>query len=137
MAWCKQMSASASQATAFYRQVAKNKKVWTIRDANGLPAPKGTDGIRTQPFWSSQSRAEMIIKRAPAYAGFKPVEISWIDFTSRWIPGLSKDGFNIGINWAGSRATGYDLKPDEVLRNVEALLANTAAPSVQEQRLEA
>ena len=74
------MSASASQAAAFYREVAKENKLWTVRDAGGFPAPKGSDGTRAFPFWSSRSRAETIIKSVPAYAGFTPVEVSWEEF---------------------------------------------------------
>jgi len=46
----KNMSASASQAAAFYREVAKEKKLWTVEDSIGYPAPKGSDGVRAQPF---------------------------------------------------------------------------------------
>jgi hypothetical protein len=115
------MSASASQAAAFYREVAKQKKVWTVRDSSGYPVPKGSDGRRAQPFWSSPSRVEKIIKTVPAYAGFSSVEISWDDFVQKWVPGLSKDGLKVGVNWSGARATGYDLKPEEVKKAVEAL----------------
>ncbi len=115
------MSASASQAAVFYREVAKEKKVWTVRDSGGFPAPKGSDGTRSQPFWSSRSRVETIIKKVPAYSGFTPVDISWDDFVKKWVPGLSKDGLKIGVNWSGARATGYDLKPEEVKKAVESL----------------
>ena len=116
------MSASASQAAAFYRDVAKERKTWTVRDAGGYPAPKGRDGKRAQPFWSSLSRVERIIKSVPAYAGFTPEEITWEDFVQRWVPSLSEDGLKVGVNWSGARATGYDLSPCDVQRNVEALI---------------
>lgn len=115
------MSASASQAAAFYREVAKEKKLWTVSDAGGFPAPKGSDGLRAFPFWSSRSRAETITKNVPAYAGFTPVEVSWEEFVKEWIPDATKDGFNIGVNWSGARARGYDVKPEEVRKAVEAL----------------
>lgn len=44
------MGNSASQVHAFYKDVAKNKKVWTIRDEDGYPAPKTRTGQRSQPF---------------------------------------------------------------------------------------
>jgi hypothetical protein len=114
------MSQAASQAAAFYREVANNRKVWTIRDAGGYPAPKGASGKRAHPFWSSRSRVETIIKNVPAYAGFTPDEISWGDFCSAWAPGMTKDGLLVGVNWSGKRATGYDLEPGDVVRNVAA-----------------
>ena len=43
------MSQAASQAAAFYRDVAETGRVWTIRDAGGFPAPVGGSGQRSQP----------------------------------------------------------------------------------------
>lgn len=115
------MSQAASQASAFYREVAESRKVWTIRDAGGYPAPKGTSGKRAQPFWSSRSRVETIISTVPAYAGFTPEEISWDEFCSAWAPGLTRDSFHVGVNRSGKRAVGFDMAPDQVVRNVAAL----------------
>lgn len=117
------MSQSASQASAFYREVAARGSVWTIRDEGGYPAPKTSSGQRAQPFWSSQSRAENIIATVPAYAGFVPEEIAWARFCASWVPGLAADGLLVGVNWSGRRATGYDLPPGDVQRNVEAVIA--------------
>jgi len=115
------MSHAASQAAAFYREVATTRKVWTIRDGAGYPAPKGTSGKRAQPFWSSLARAERVIGTAPAYAGFAPHEISWEKFCSAWVPGLTRDGLLVGVNWSGKLVVGYDLEPAEVARNVAAV----------------
>jgi len=113
------MSNAASNATAFYRQVAKELKVWTIRDAGGFPAPKNSEGIRVQPFWSSLSRVNKIISNVPAYSSFEPYEISWKAFRDRWLPGLKKDGHLVGVNWAGPRAKGYDVDPDSVREAID------------------
>ena len=117
------MSQAGSQAWAFYREVAQSRSVWTIRDEQGFPAPKGTDGKRAQPFWSSRARVERIIKTIPGYSEFTPHEISWADFVSRWVPGLSRDEILVGLNWTGSRALGHDLEPDQVRDAVEAIIA--------------
>jgi len=117
------MSQSASQATKFYEEVAVHRKVWTIRDAGGFPAPLNSEGVRSQPFWSSLSRVEITINNVPAYSGFEPVEISWETFAQRWVPGLSKDGILVGVNWSGKNATGYDLAPDLVKKYVESHIA--------------
>ena len=53
--------------------------------------------------------------------GFLPsVEIEWTTFCERWVPGLEKDGLLVGVNWSGDRATGFDVKPRDVVANVEA-----------------
>ena len=116
------MSQAASQAAKFYREVARNKVIWTVRDKGGFPAPITPSGRRAQPFWSSRSRAEKVISSVAAYAGFEPFEISWSEFESRWVPGLTKDGLIAGVNWSGARATGYDLEPEQLLNAVTALM---------------
>jgi hypothetical protein len=118
------MSQAASQAWAFYREVAKSRVVWTVRDAGGFPAPMTSDGKRAQPFWSSRSRVERIIKSVPAYAGFEPYEISWDEFCRKWAPGLQRDGLLAGVNWSGKRAIGYDMEPEQLVRCVEAMTGN-------------
>jgi len=115
------MSNSASQANAFYEQVATSGSVWTIRDGGGFPAPLNSDGIRAMPFWSSLSRAELIIRNVEAYKGFYAVELSWQEFKSKWVPGLEKDGELVGVNWSGTQAKGYDIAPSTVVKNVESL----------------
>ena len=114
------MSNSASHASAFYKQVAASRIVWTIRDEGGIPAPLLSDGTRAMPFWSSLSRAELIIKNVSAYNGFHTIEITWEDFKEKWGPGLTKDGVLAGVNWSGIKASGYDMSPTELIDNVEA-----------------
>jgi hypothetical protein len=116
------LSQAGSQAWAFYREVAETRVVWTIRDAGGFPAPKTADGTRAQPFWSSRARVERIIGTVPAYAGFEPVAIPWDVFCERWVPGLTRDGIKVGVNWSGRNATGYDLEAERVQRSVEAVM---------------
>lgn len=120
------MGQSASQAHAFYKDVAKNKKVWTIRDEGGYPAPKTRTGQRSQPFWSTLSRVQKIIKNVPAYNGFEPVELSWDEFRDKWLPGLTKDGLLVGVNWSGKNATGYDLDAPWVRECIEIQIKELA-----------
>jgi hypothetical protein len=53
-----------------------------------------------------------------------PEEIPWETFCAAWVPGLTRDGLLVGVNWSGKRATGYDMEPEELQRNVEAMAAN-------------
>jgi len=118
------MSQASSQAWAFYREVAATRAVWTVQDEGGFPAPPTSSGKRAQPFWSSRSRVERIIKTVPAYAGFEPYEVSWVDFCDKWAPGLAKDGLLVGVNWSGKRAVGYDLEPERLVQCVQAVIDN-------------
>jgi len=130
------MSQASSQAAAFYREVAKNQVVWTIRDQGGFPALMSSGGQRAQPFWSSRSRVERIIAGVPAYAGFEPYQIAWEDFRTKWLPRLVKDGVNAGVNWSGKSATGYDLPPEVVRKGVEAAMANQVEDDLEDDTSE-
>ena len=72
------------------------------------------------PFWSMRSRAEGIVTRVPAYAGFEVVELPLDEWPSRWLPGLQRDGVRVGLNWTGERATGFDLSAEDVETNLAA-----------------
>ena len=122
------MSVAALQAQAFYREVAAARALWTIRDDGGYPTPLERSGGRAVPFWSSERRALTVIRRAAAYKGFVPVRIEWDVFCSRWLPGLLQDHVLAGVNWSGSRATGYDVDPRELRENVEAVAAIADRP---------
>jgi hypothetical protein len=117
------MTQAAAQASAFYMEVANTAKVWAIRDAGGFPALVGDEGKRSMPFWSSRNRAENIIKNVPAYKGFKVVELDWETYRDRWLVGLDKDGLNVGVNWSGHKALGYDVSPISVRQNIESLIS--------------
>ncbi|WP_374222013.1 DUF2750 domain-containing protein [Allobranchiibius sp. CTAmp26] len=99
----------------FFREIGADGSVWTIEDDDGVPAPRGTDGHRAMPFWSLQSRAERIINRAPEYDGFRTREIPRSEFEHRWLPGASRHGLLVGLNWSGTRVAGFDLTPIDVL----------------------
>lgn len=113
------VSVSAAQADAFYREVVMHCRVWGVRDADGFPAPQTPEG-RAMPFWSLRSRAEVIVAKVPAYAGFEVVELPLNEWRDRWLPGLQRDGVRVGLNWSGARATGFDLAAADVERNLLA-----------------
>ena len=113
------MSVSAAQAEAFYREALATGAVWGLRDKGGFPAPEGTDGERAMPFWSKESRAARVVANVEAYGSFEVVRIPLEEWRGRWLPGLQRDGHLVGLNWSGSRATGYDSAPTQV----EACLA--------------
>jgi hypothetical protein len=116
------MTQASSQAWAFYRDVAKNRRLWTIRDSGGYPVQMTSSGTRAQPFWSSLSRVQKIIKTVTAYAGFSPEEVSWDKFCAKFVPGLTNDRYLVGVNWSGPRALGYDMEPKRLQECVEAII---------------
>jgi hypothetical protein len=127
------MSLSGAHRAAFRREVSQEGRVFAIRDAQGYPAPADADGgRRAVPFWSKPTRAQLVVKHVTAYQGFEVVPITIEDWLSNWMVSLEHDGLLVGVNWAGARATGYDMTPGQVLRWFAEL---EAQPAVAEKTL--
>jgi len=109
------MSLSGAHRAAFRREAPQEDRVWSIRDDRGFPGPLDAAGHRALPFWSKSSRAARVIGQVPAYGRFDIVEIRLDDWLERWLPWLHRDGLLVGVNWAGLRATGYDVAPPQVI----------------------
>lgn len=109
------MSLSGAHRAAFRREVTQQGHVFAIRDPEGFPAPAGDDGRRAVPFWSKPTRAQLIVQHVPAYRGFEVVPIPVEEWLSTWMTRLEHDSLLVGVNWAGVKATGYDLTPGQVL----------------------
>jgi Protein of unknown function (DUF2750) len=123
------VSQAASQAAAFYKQSVEAGAVWTVRDDRGYPTPENPEGQRAQPFWSSRSRVERIVRHVPAYHGFEPVEIPLSAFLEHWLPDLQANNLHVGVNWSGTKAVGFDMEPAAVQRAVEAAMRFSTRPS--------
>ncbi|GGT22141.1 DUF2750 domain-containing protein [Nonomuraea spiralis] len=114
------MSQSGAQAAAFFRDVVARRRLWTVQDGDGCPAPPTARGRRSMPFWSSLAGVEKVIRTAPAYAAMEPREIGVDEWVGEWLPGLERDGLLVGVNWSGRRVVGWDLEVEHVLARLEA-----------------
>jgi hypothetical protein len=114
---------SAASSARFFIEAILDGALWTVRDADGIPTPVNADGERAMPFWSLRSRAEGVRGTSPEYRSFEVFSIPLDDFRTNWLPGLSHDGLKVGVNWAGARATGYELSPEEVGERLDAIRA--------------
>jgi hypothetical protein len=110
------VSTAAAQAHAFYADVLATGTVWTVRDAEGFPAPQSPDGHRSMPFWSTRARVERVIATVPACAAFQVVEIALEDWRAEWLPDLAGDGLRAGLNWAGPAPPGTTSSPQRSRR---------------------
>lgn len=104
----------APAVEAFFDQVCTSGEVFGLADDRGFPAPETTAGHRAMPFWSRRSRAERVRSTVPAYRHLRVVALPVQVWQERWLPGLAADGLRVGLDWAGPRATGVDLSPDDV-----------------------
>ncbi|GHH69567.1 DUF2750 domain-containing protein [Promicromonospora soli] len=122
---------SAANSARFFTEAIRDGAVWTVRDADGMPAPMNASGERAMPFWSLRTRAERVREISPEYHPFEVVSIPLDDFQTKWLPGLSRDGLKVGVNWAGARATGYDLSPEEVETRLDIERASGGHPGIK------
>jgi hypothetical protein len=126
------VSQSASQAAAFFVEVARNRLVWCVRDDRGSPAPKTSSGKRAVPYWSSRARAK---RAAEIWAGgLRPVSITLDAWRADELPELAAEDYLVGINWTGPRLVGWEFTVPEVLNRLSHVLRegpysdDTAAP---------
>src|SRR5512146_2425867 len=113
------MSGSAAHTSAFYRDVAKNRRLWTSRRDGAYAVVAARGGHSVQPMWSTLSRIRRIIKAVPAYAGSEPTEIGWEECRDEWFPRFRREHILVGVNWSGATASGYDLDADWVQHCIE------------------
>ncbi|MER6187930.1 DUF2750 domain-containing protein [Streptomyces sp. NPDC001652] len=114
------MSTSGAQAAAFFREIARARTVWWVRDDDGSAAPVSRSGQPTFPYWSSQTRAQ----RAAQLWGpqFRAVSMPLDHWRSAALPDLARDGLRVGINWSGQRLTGWDFTVGEVVNRLVHVL---------------
>jgi hypothetical protein len=118
--WRIKVSTSGVQAAAFFREVARTRTVWWVRDDDGSPTPVSSSGQPAFPYWSSKTRAQ----RAAQLWGpeFRAVSMPLDPWRRSALPDLAKEDFRIGINWSGQRLTGWDFTVGEVVdRLIHAL----------------
>ncbi|MFF3416027.1 DUF2750 domain-containing protein [Streptomyces sp. NPDC002698] len=110
------MSTNGAQAAAFFREIALTRTVWWVRDDDGCPIPESSSGRPAFPYWSSETRAQ----RAAQLWGpqFRAVSMSLDHWRSAALPDLAKDDLRVGINWSGSRLTGWDFTVGEVVNRL-------------------
>ena len=111
------MSQAASQARAFYEEVASGGSAFTVLDhGNFLVFP--VRGVEVVPFWSSRARVVRVQKDHAKYRAFDCDEIELDALLARTLPDLAREGIHIGVNWSGVRLTGYDVSVADVLKNL-------------------
>ncbi|MCZ2720715.1 DUF2750 domain-containing protein [Marinomonas sp. 15G1-11] len=78
----------------------KKQDVWVLQDDQGcLIIELGSEKVL--PIWNDSSLAEQW--KGKEYEGFSASVIAFADFSSKWLPGMVRDGFKLGIapNLAG------------------------------------
>ncbi|MGW1533681.1 DUF2750 domain-containing protein [Streptomyces aureus] len=114
------MSVSGAQAAAFFRDVARTRTVWWVRDDEGCPVPVATSGHEAFPYWSTKARAQ----RAAELWGpdFRAVSMPLDQWRNAALPDLVEEDLRVGINWSGPRLTGWDFTVSEVVNRLNHAL---------------
>ena len=111
------MSLSGAHKAAFRREAAQKSRVFSIRDQDGYPGAGGRPTAPGRcPSGPSRPARTRWSARSPHTSDFDVVEIGMDDWLDHWLPGLEQNGYLVGVNWAGARATGYDMAPALVAR---------------------
>jgi hypothetical protein len=111
------MSQAASQASIFFEQVARERRVFTFLGGGNHIALPTREG-EVMPCWSSHPRMLRIQKQHAKYKSFAIDELSLDAFLDELLPRLEAEKVRIGANWSGTRLVGYDYAPEEVRRNL-------------------
>ena len=111
------MSEAASQASAFYEEVASSRSAFTLLD-HGNFLVFSVRGVEVVPFWSSRARVARVQKNHSNYRSFDCDEIHLDALIARTLPDLECEGIHVGVNWSGVRLTGYDVSVADVLKNL-------------------
>lgn len=80
--------------------IKKDQSVWALVDAEGcLIIDLGNDKVL--PVWPSESLASEWGEKD--HEGFNALEINAEDWSEKWLPGMTNDGFSVGVapNLAG------------------------------------
>ncbi|MFC4258132.1 DUF2750 domain-containing protein [Marinobacter lacisalsi] len=80
----------------FLSEVAEEREIWILVNADNqfLKIVSEEDGVAYLPVWPGQGLAADYAKGA---GDLSPKSISLPDFFRKWVPGLSKDGLEIGV----------------------------------------
>ncbi|ETI61589.1 DUF2750 domain-containing protein [Marinomonas profundimaris] len=80
--------------------IKKEQSIWTLADAEGcLIIDLGSDKVL--PIWPAEALA--LGWGEKDYEGFSALEINAADWSEKWLPGMQKDNFSVGVapNLAG------------------------------------
>jgi hypothetical protein len=107
------MSVAAAQYDKFKRQVASEKVVWTFTEAGDYLVFPVREG-EAVPFWSSQSRLQLVCKHHSKYSRYQQVSLSLTEFLAL-LERLRGGNISVGVNWSGERLIGYDVSVESLL----------------------
>lgn len=105
----------------FLSQVAEEREVWILvnNDSRFLKIASEDGDVEYLPVWPASAFAAAYADGADDLV---PRSVSLPDFFRKWVPGLTKDGLDIGV-FPGADKTVWITEPEELKRDLQDVMA--------------
>jgi hypothetical protein len=101
----------------FVRNVAEFEQLWMLEWPSGSSlAYERDDGTLVYPFWPEKEFAEAAA--IEDWSTAKAVAVPLEQFMERWLPGMQRNGEDVGVFWVPPENLGIDVKPDVLLEDL-------------------
>jgi len=106
----------------FLSQVMEEREIWILVNGESrfLTITSEDDGLAHLPVWPS---SEFALAYAKGSDDLSPKSISLPDFFKKWVPGLSKDGLQVGV-FPGLDKTVWITEADELKKDIQDELSS-------------
>lgn len=106
----------------FLSMVLEEREIWILVNSESrfLSIVSEDDGVAHLPVWPS---SEFAVEYAKGSSDLTPKSISLPDFFKKWVPGLSKDGLQVGV-FPGVDKTVWITEANELKRDLQDELSN-------------
>lgn len=101
----------------FLSEVLEEREIWILVNGESrfLKIVSEEEGVTHLPVWPS---AALAAEYAKASGDLTPKSISLPDFFKKWVPGLTKDGLDVGV-FPGADGTLWITGPEELKRDLQ------------------
>ncbi len=105
----------------FLDAVSEEREIWILVNADNrfLKIVSEEDGVGYLPVWPSEALASNYAEDTPELT---PKALSVPDFFKKWVPGLTKDGLEVGV-FPGNDDELWITPAEELKRDLQEVLA--------------
>ena len=106
----------------FLDAVVEEREVWILVNADNhfLKIVSEEDGVSYLPVWPGEAFAADYAKGT---GDLSPKGIALPDFFKKWVPGLTKDGLEVGV-FPGAQSELWITAPEELQRDLQEVLSD-------------
>ena len=106
----------------FLDAVVEEREVWILVNADNhfLKIVSEEDGVSYLPVWPGEAFAADYAKGP---GDLSPKGIALPDFFKKWVPGLTKDGLEVGV-FPGAQSELWITAPEELQRDLQEVLSD-------------